>query len=258
MDHPRNTAQGVSDHRRRVTVITGGGRGIGAATAVRLAADGHHVAINFRVDRARAEQTADRVRACGARAIVVAGDVADETDVDRLFDAAAADLGPVTGLVNNAAVTGRLGAFVDVDIATVRRVLDVNVLGTLLCARRAARDMAEGGGAIVNVSSVAAITGSPGEYIHYAASKGAVDTMTKGLATELGPLGIRVNSVSPGRIWTEMHAAMGDPHRPAKIAGIAPLRRAGEPDEVAAAIAWLLSDDASYVTGTNIRVSGGL
>jgi len=243
---------------RKVTVVTGGGRGIGAATALRLAADGHHVAIAVRADRDRAEQVAAQVRAAGREAVVVLADVSDEDEVDRVFDTAATALGPVTGLVNNAAVTGPLGAFVDVDTATIRRVMDVNVVGYLLCARRAARDMTGRGGAIVNVSSGAATTGSPGEYIHYAASKGAVDTMTLGLARELGPLGIRVNAVSPGRIWTDMHAAMGDPDRPAKIAGVAPLRRAGEPHEVAAAIAWLLSDEASYTTGANIRVAGGL
>jgi NAD(P)-dependent dehydrogenase (short-subunit alcohol dehydrogenase family) len=250
--------------RIRVTIVTGAGRGIGAATAVRLAADGHHVAINFRSDHARAEQTADLVRAAGAQAIVVPGDVSDEADVARLFDRANAELGPVTGLVNNAGVTGRLTSLLDAPTDTIRRVMEVNVVGPLLCARRFARDFAaraaddRGTGAIVNVSSGAATTGSPGEYVHYAASKGAVDTMTVGLAAELGPLGIRVNAVSPGRTRTEMHAAMGDPDRAAKIAGIAPLRRPGEPHEVAAAIAWLLSDDASYTTGANIRVAGGL
>ncbi len=242
---------------QRVTVVTGGGRGIGAATALRLAADGHDVVLAVRVALDRAEAVAAQVRAAGRQAVVVAADVADETDVDRVFDAAAV-LGPVTGLVNNAGVTGPLTAFLDADTATMRRVIDVNVMGPLLCARRAARDMTGRGGAIVNVSSGAATTGSPGEYVHYAASKGAVDTMTLGLARELGPLGIRVNAVSPGRIWTEMHAAMGDPDRPAKIAEVAPLRRAGEAYEVAAAIAWLLSDDASYTTGANIRVAGGM
>ena len=242
----------------RITVITGGGRGIGAATALRLAADGHHVVIAVRADRDRAEHTAAQVRAAGRGAVVVLADVTDEDAVDRIFDTAARELGPVTGLVNNAGITGPLGPLTAVDAATIRRVVDVNVVGYLLCARRAARDMAGRGGAIVNVSSGAATTGSPGEYVHYAASKGAVDTMTLGLAGELGPLGIRVNTVSPGRTWTEMHAAMGDPDRPAKIAAVAPLRRAGEPHEVAAAIAWLLSDDASYTTGANIRVAGGL
>jgi glucose 1-dehydrogenase len=255
MDDSRDPAQGLPD--QRLTVITGGGRGIGAATARRLAADGHDIVLTYRADRSKAESTASRVRDLGRRALAVEGDVADPTDVARIFDAAAT-LGPLTGLVNNAGVTGRLTAFLDADPAVMRRVLDVNVWGTLLCAQRAARDMAGRGGAIVNVSSGAATTGSPGEYIHYAASKGAVDTLTKGLATELGPLGIRVNAVSPGRIWTDMHAEMGDPDRPAKIAGIAPLRRAGHPEEIAAAIAWLLSDDASYTTGANLRVAGGL
>jgi NAD(P)-dependent dehydrogenase (short-subunit alcohol dehydrogenase family) len=184
--------------------------------------------------------------------------VSDASDVDRLFDTAKAELGPVTGLVNNAGVTGRLTRLADVSVETIRRVIDVNVVGSLLCARRAARDMAGRGGAIVNVSSLAATLGSPNEHIHYAAAKGAVDSMTIGMAKEFGPLGIRVNAVTPGRTWTEIHAAMGDPDRPAKISDVAPLRRAGMPDEVAAAIVWLLSDAASYTSGANIRITGGL
>jgi glucose 1-dehydrogenase len=240
-----------------VTIITGAGRGIGAATAVALAEGGHDVVINYRSARDRAAQTADLVRAAGRRAVIVGGDVANAGDVDRMFDVAAAELGPVTGLVNNAGITGALSALADASVETIQRVIDVNVVGSLLCARRAALDMAGRGGAIVNVSSAAATLGSPDEYVHYAASKGAVDSMTIGMAKELGPLGIRVNAVSPGTVWTEIHAEMGEPERPARIAKSVPLGRAGMPGEVAAAIVWLLSDAASYTTGANIRVAGG-
>ena len=241
-----------------ITVVTGGGRGIGAATAVALAEAGHDVVINYRVAKDRAAQTADLVRAAGRRAVIVAGDISVEADVAHLFDVAASELGPITGLVNNAGITGRLGPFVEAAAETIRRVVDVNVTGYLLCTQRAVRDMTGRGGAIVNVSSAAATLGSPGEYIHYAAAKGAVDSMTIGMAKEFGPLGIRVNAVSPGRTYTEIHSDMGDPDRASKIAATAPLRRAAMPQEVAAAIVWLLSDAASYTSGANIRVTGGL
>jgi len=265
MDRPRDAAQGLSDHRSaiaKITIVTGGGRGIGAATVARLAAAGHDVVVNFRTDEAAAEQTADVVRRAGHRAITVRGDISVEADVERLFERAATELGPITGLVNNAGITGPLGAFMDTATDVFRSVVDINVIGYLLCSQRAARVMATSrggaGGTIVNVSSGAATLGSPGEYVHYAAAKAAVDTMTIGLSKELGPDGIRVNSVQPGRIWTTIHADMGDANRPALMNQIAPLRRAGQPDEVAAAIAWLLSDDASYTTGAVLRVAGGM
>ncbi|WP_030254160.1 glucose 1-dehydrogenase [Streptomyces violens] len=243
---------------RPVTLVTGGSRGIGAATCVRLAAAGHDLALSYVQDAGAAERTAEAVRAAGARCVVVRADTAEEADVDRLFDAAAERLGPVTGLVNNAGVTGPLGRLADADTAVLRRVLDVNVLGALLCCRRAAQVMApRRTGAIVNVSSAAATLGSPGDYVHYAASKAALDALTVGLAKELGPDGIRVNAVAPGITDTDMHAAMGAPDRAAQAAPGIPLGRAGEPDEIAAAIAWLLSPDASYTTGTVLRVSGG-
>jgi NAD(P)-dependent dehydrogenase (short-subunit alcohol dehydrogenase family) len=243
---------------RPVTIVTGGSRGIGAATCVRLAADGHDIALGYVSDAAAAEATAGAVRAAGGRCVTVRVDTAEEADVERLFDVAATELGPVSGLVNNAGVTGPLGRLVDTRTDDLRRVLGVNLLGYLLCCRRAARDMvALGSGAIVNVSSTAAGLGSPGEYVHYAATKAATDSLTVGLAKELGPDGIRVNAVAPGIINTEMHAAMGDPDRPAKAAATIPLGRPGEPHEIAAAVAWLLSPDASYTTGTVLRVSGG-
>ncbi|MBZ4015229.1 SDR family NAD(P)-dependent oxidoreductase [Streptomyces purpurogeneiscleroticus] len=243
---------------RPVTLVTGGSRGIGAATCVRLAAAGHDLALSYVQDAGAAERTAEAVRAAGDRCVVVRADTAEEAGVDRLFDAAADRLGPVTGLVNNAGVTGPLGRLADADTAVLRRVLDVNVLGALLCCRRAAQVMApRRAGAIVNVSSAAATLGSPGDYVHYAASKAALDALTVGLAKELGPDGIRVNAVAPGITDTDMHAAMGAPDRAARAAPGIPLGRAGEPDEIAAAIAWLLSPDASYTTGTVLRVSGG-
>ncbi|MER5515471.1 SDR family oxidoreductase [Streptomyces sp. NPDC002763] len=243
---------------RPVTVVTGGSRGIGAAVCLRLAADGHDVVIGYVRDAGAAEAVAEGVRQDGARCVVVAVDTAVEADVERLFDTAERELGAVTGLVNNAAVTGPLGRLTDVDSADLRRVVEVNLLGTLLCSRRAARLMAQrGNGAIVNVSSAAATLGSPGEYVHYAATKAAVDALTVGLAKELGPDGVRVNAVAPGVVDTEMHAAMGDPGRAQRMGSAVPLGRPGRPEEIAAAIAWLLSPEASYTTGAVLRVSGG-
>ncbi|MFF9016366.1 SDR family NAD(P)-dependent oxidoreductase [Streptomyces sp. NPDC014870] len=248
----------MAEARQHVTVVTGGSRGIGAATCVRLAAEGHDLALGYVRDATAAEETAAAVRAAGARCVVVRVDTSAEADVERLFDTAEAELGPVTGLVNNAGVTGPLGRLADATTADLRRVVDVNLYGYLLCCRRAARDMAaRGGGAIVNVSSAAATLGSPGDYVHYAATKAATDALTVGLSKELGPDGIRVNAVAPGIVETEMHAAMGDPDRPAKAAATIPLGRPGRPDEIAAAVAWLLSADASYATGTILRVAGG-
>jgi NAD(P)-dependent dehydrogenase (short-subunit alcohol dehydrogenase family) len=183
-------------------------------------------------------------------------DTSDEADVVRLFDTAA-QLGSVTGLVNNAGITSPMGRLADSRTEDLRRVIDVNVIGYLLCARQAARTL-PAGGAIVNVSSSAATLGSPGEYVHYAASKAAVDALTVGLAKELAADGIRVNCVAPGITRTEMHAVSGDPNRADNAAGRIPMRRAGEPEEIAEAIAWLLSPAASYATGTILRVAGGL
>ncbi|CAL9611808.1 SDR family NAD(P)-dependent oxidoreductase [Streptomyces pilosus] len=244
--------------KRLVTVVTGGSRGIGAATCLRLAAEGHDVAVNYVRDADAAESVAEGVRAAGSRAVTVRADTAVEADAERLFEVAERELGPVTGLVNNAAVTGPLGRFTEADTGTLRRVVDVNLMGTLLCSRRAAQLMVpRGEGVIVNISSGAATLGSPNEYVHYAATKAAVDALTLGLAKELGPDGIRVNAVAPGVIDTEMHAAMGAPDRARQVAGAVPLRRAGRAEEIAAAVAWLMSPDASYTTGTVLRVAGG-
>ncbi|NEC12219.1 SDR family oxidoreductase [Streptomyces sp. SID8014] len=248
------TMTGAGTTRQPLTVVTGGSRGIGAAVCARLAADGHDLVVGYRSDRAAAESVAERVRAAGRRALAVAVDTADAASVDALFDEAAT-LGPVTGLVNNAGTSGPVGRLADADPAGISRALDVNLLGYLLCARRAVRDLsASGGGALVNISSAAATLGSPGEYVHYAAAKAGVDTLTVGLAKEVADEGVRVNCVAPGVIWTGFHA---DPERPAKQGPGIPLGRAGQPEEIAGAVSWLLSPDASYTTGAVLRVAGG-
>ncbi|WFB06213.1 SDR family oxidoreductase [Streptomyces sp. LX-29] len=246
----------------QITVVTGGGRGIGAAVALRLARTGHSIAIGYERARERAEETAAVVRAEGVRCLTVQVDTSVAEQVEALFDTVKAELGTITGLVNNAGITGPLGRFTDASPEVMRRVVDVNVTGALLCARRAAREMSTRlggrGGAIVNISSGAATTGSPGEYVHYAASKAAVDAMTVGLSKELAQEGIRVNSVQPGMVVTEIHAAMGDPERPWRNPDRVPMRRPGEPEEIAGAVAWLLSPEASYTSGAVLRVAGGL
>ncbi|MER7442874.1 SDR family oxidoreductase [Micromonospora avicenniae] len=239
-----------------VIVITGGSRGIGAATARRLANTGHDVAFAYRRDHDAAASVVADIQAAGRRGVAVPADTTDPDQVTALFDAAA-ELGEITGLVNNAGVTSPIGPFVDLDPADLRRVVDVNLVGYVLCAQQAARRMSAGA-AIVNVSSAAATLGSPGEYIHYAAVKAATDTLTLGLAKELAARGIRVNGVAPGIIRTDIHAVSGVPDRADSAAGRIPLGRAGEPDEVATAIAWLLGPEASYTTGTVLRVAGGL
>ncbi|RKT54991.1 SDR family oxidoreductase [Saccharothrix australiensis] len=235
----------------RLTVVTGGSRGIGAATVRRLAALGHRVVIGYRTAADEARELAASVGGLAVRAEVSSAD-----DVDALFTAAAG-LGQVTGVVINAGITSPMGPLASTEVSDLRRVVEVNVLGALLCARRAARDLVSGG-AIVSVSSAAATLGSPGEYVHYAASKAAVDTMTIGLAKELGPRGIRVNAVAAGTVHTAIHELSGMPDRPARVAPLIPLGRAGEPEEIAAAIAWLLGDEASFTTGAVLRVAGGL
>ncbi len=245
---------------RPLTIVTGGGRGIGAATALLLAGRGHDLVLGHLRDTAAAAAVVDAARAAGSTAIAVAGDVADEHDVDRLF-AAAGELGTVSGLVNNAGLTAHVGDLADTPVEVVRRVVEVDLLGALWCARAAARVMSTArggsGGAIVNVSSAAATLGSAHEYVHYAAAKAGVDAMTVGLATELGSQGVRVNAVAPGLIVTGIHAAAGDPDRLERLSPHIPVGRAGEPGEVAAAIAWLLGPEASYVTGATLRVAGG-
>ncbi len=238
-----------------LTIVTGAGRGIGAAIARRLAREGHDVVVCYHANRDAADAVVAEVQRAGRRAIAVRVDTTDEDAVVALF-AQASEFGRVTGLVNNAGAAESVGSLADADIAKVRRDIDLNLTGTLICSKHAIRWMtATGGGAIVNISSAAATLGSPGMYVHYAAAKAGVDALTVGLAKEVAALGIRVNAVAPGTIWTDFHQ---DPDRPAKVALTAPMQRAGEPDEIAGAVAWLLSDDAGFATGTVIRVAGGL
>jgi NAD(P)-dependent dehydrogenase (short-subunit alcohol dehydrogenase family) len=238
-------------------VVTGGSRGIGAATVRLLVQQGHQVCFSWRADAAAAEGV---VRDCGGAAVAVQADVSVEDQVARLFAAADA-LGPLTGLVNNAGVVDVHARVDEMDAARVARMMAVNVVGAFLCAGEAVRRMSTrhggAGGAVVNVSSRAAVLGSAGEYVDYAASKAALDTLTVGLAREVADEGVRVNSVRPGLIETDMHASGGHPDRVARLAPTVPMRRGGRPEEVAAAIAWLLGDDASFTTGALLDVSGG-
>jgi len=256
-DDPR-----VDSAPRPITIITGGGRGIGAATAVHLARLGHDVVVNYRSDEGAALAVVRLVEAEGGRGLSIRADVTSEEDVERLFAVTRSELGPVTGLVNNAGATLHIGDLADTPVAVIRDVVDVNLLGTILCARMAARVMSTSrggvGGAIVNISSAAATLGSAHEYVHYAAAKAGVEALTVGLAKELAAEGIRVNAVAPGIVRTEIHAAAGEPDRPDRLAGRIPIGRAGEPREIATAIAWLLSAEASYLSGAVVRAAGGL
>ena len=248
-------------HPEGVMIVTGGSRGIGAATA-RLAAErGYAVCINFVSNERAALAVVDEIRDRGARAIAVRGNVVNEADVVHLFDEAVKQFGPLTALVNNAGILERQARLDDMEAARFERVFATNVTGAFLCAREAVRRMSTRhggrGGTIVNVSSMAARLGSPGEYVDYAASKGAIDSLTVGLAKEVAEEGIRVNAVRPGVIYTEIHASGGEPDRVERVKQAVPMKRGGEPEEVAKAILWLCSDESSYSTGTFIDVSGG-
>jgi len=245
----------------KVMLITGGSGGIGRATALLAAERGYAVALGFAEHGAEAEATARRIVAGGGRAVTAQADVRLEADVVRLFQSVDRELGRLDVLVNSAGVAGEQSPLAEMDAARIERVLMTNVFGTLLCSREAVRRMSTrhgaGGGAIVNVSSAAARLGSPHEYVDYAASKGAVDTFTVGLAREVGPEGIRVAAVRPGIIATEFHARSGEPGRAARLASTVPWRRSGTAEEVAAAIIWLASPEAEYSTGALLDVSGG-
>ncbi len=242
-------------------LITGGSRGIGAATALHAARAGYDVALTYVSEPDAAHRVVAEIEALGTRALAIQADVASEADVVRAFGAVDQAFGPLDALVANAGITGRFSRVDEVDTALLERVLAVNVTGAFLCCREAIRRMSTAhggrGGAIVTVSSRAAVLGSPGEYVHYAASKAAVDTLTRGLAKEVGPEGIRVNAVAPGPIQTDIHARNGRPERLAAMAGTIPLRRPGTSDEVAAGILWLLSPEAAYVTGAILDIGGG-
>ena len=239
-----------------VILVTGASRGIGAATALRLARAGHAVAVNYARDAAAAASVVEAIRGEGGDAVALQADVADEAEVLRLFEAIDRRWGRLTGLVNNAGVVDAATRVEAVTLARLQRLFAVNVFGSFLCAREALKRMGAGG-AIVNVSSVAARLGSPGEYVDYASAKAAIDTFTRGLALEVAARGIRVNAVRPGIVETEIHASGGQPDRVARLGPQVPMQRAGTADEIAAAIAWLLSDEASYCSGAILDVSGG-
>jgi NAD(P)-dependent dehydrogenase (short-subunit alcohol dehydrogenase family) len=246
---------------RPVAIVTGGGRGIGAATARLLAARGYAVCVNYLANQAASDAVVASIGQAGGEAIAVRADVGVETDVRRLFAVCDAELGRLSALINNAGILETQCRVDAMDAERLQRVLTVNVVGTFLCAREAVRRMSSRwggqGGAIVNLSSVAARTGSPGEYVDYAAAKGAIDSFTRGLAQEVALEGIRVNAVRPGFIYTDIHASGGEPNRVDRVKAVVPMRRGGTADEVAQAIAWLLSDEASFTTGTCLDVAGG-
>jgi NAD(P)-dependent dehydrogenase (short-subunit alcohol dehydrogenase family) len=243
-----------------VLVVTGGSRGIGAATAMLAAGRGYDVIVNYAGNVEAAEAVCHLIHEKGGKAVAVRGDVANQEDVEHIF-AAADRVGMLRGLVNNAGIVGQTARVDELDAARINRMLAVNVTGSFLCARAAIKRMSTRyggkGGGIVNVTSAASKLGSPGVYVDYAAAKGAIDSFTIGLALEVAGEGIRVNAVRPGIIETEIHASGGDPDRAVRMAPTLPMQRSGTADEVAAAILWLLSDDASYTTGTTIAVTGG-
>jgi len=247
--------------QRPVVMITGGSRGIGAATAKLAAARGYAVCVNYLRNGESADKVVGCIKSGNGDAFAIQADISSETDVVSLFRQADSKLGRVSALVNNAATLEPQTRLDLMEFSRMERIFGVNVIGSMLCAREAVKRMSTryrgGGGAIVNVSSGAAKYGSPGEYVDYAASKGAIETFTVGLAAEVAEEGIRVNAVRPGFIYTELHAKGREPARVDRVKTLVPMKRGGQPEEVAAAILWLLSDEASYVTGTIVDVSGG-
>jgi len=245
----------------RILIVTGGSRGIGAATARLAAQRGYAVCVNYAQDRIAAQSVTDEIKEKGGQAIAVACDISSEPEVVRLFESVDKAFGRVTDLVNNAGILERQVRVEEMDAARINRIFATNVTGAFLCAREAVRRMSTRyggvGGAIVNVSSAAARLGAPGEYVDYAASKAAIDTFTIGLAKEVATEGVRVNGVRPGVIYTDIHASGGEPDRVERVKGAIPMRRGGRVEEVAHAILWLLSDEASYTTGAFIDVAGG-
>ena len=256
MNVPPDTEAGV----RPLTLVTGGTRGIGAATAVQLAGSGHDLVLGFRDDVEAAEECRRRVEGSGARCTLVRADVTEESGVGRLFAAAAA-VGRLTGVVNNAGATFHLGTLAETPVEVLRRTIDLNLTAALLVARSAVRTMGTSyggrGGVLVNVGSVAARLGAPGEYVHYAAAKAGVEAFTRGLAQEVAGDGVRVVAVAPGLVRTRIHADAGDAGRLDRVGAAVPWGRPAEPDEVADAIVWLMSDRAGYVTGSTLEVAGG-
>lgn len=247
---------------QKIVIVTGGSRGIGAATAKLAAKSGYRVCVAYRSRETSAADVVAAIERDGGEAIAVAADVGREADVLRLFDEVDRRFGEATALVNNAGILERQMRVEEMDAERLTRVFNANVVGSFLCAREAVRRMSTRhgghGGAIVNVSSVAARLGSPNEYIDYAASKAAIDTLTVGLAKEVAAEGIRVNAVRPGSIYTDIHASGGEPGRVERVKARIPMQRGGEAEEIARAIVWLLSDEASYMTGSLVDVAGGL
>ncbi len=245
----------------KIALVTGGSRGIGRATAILLAKQGYRVAVNYLNNAQAAQKVVNEITATGSQAIAIQADIADEQQVVAMFTQIARELGPLTALVNNAGILFTQSTIENLTAERINQVMSTNVTGYFLCCREAVKVMSKKhggqGGGIVNVSSAASRLGAPGEYIDYAASKGAVDTLTTGLSLEVAPYGIRVNCVRPGLIYTEIHASGGEPDRVDRLKANLPMQRGGEPQEVAEAIAWLLSDSASYVTGSFIDLAGG-
>jgi len=242
-------------------IVTGASRGIGAAIATLAGERGYAVAVNFASGQAEAASVVEKIVAVGGRAVAIQADVSNEQQIIRMFERAERELGEIKALVNNAAITGGFARVEEVSSAAIANVFAVNVSGTMLCSREAVRRMSTRrggtGGAIVNISSRAAHTGSAGEWVHYAASKGAIDSFTIGLAREVATEGIRVNAVAPGLVDTGLHAANGDPGRLQRLMGTIPMGRAGTPLEVAEGVLWLLSPAASYTTGAILQIGGG-
>lgn len=245
----------------KIALVTGGSRGIGRATSLLLAEQGYQVGVNYVHNHQAAQQVVDEITAKGGKALTLQADIADEQQVVAMFRQLADELGPLTALVNNAGILSTQSTIENLSAERINRVLSTNVTGYFLCCREAVKVMAlrhgGQGGAIVNVSSAASRLGAPGEYVDYAASKGAVDTLTTGLSLEVAGQGIRVNGVRPGLIYTEIHASGGEPGRVDRVKASLPMQRGGQPEEVAQAIAWLLSDAASYVTGSFLDLAGG-
>ena len=247
--------------RLETLLVTGGSRGIGAAICRLAAREGYAVAVNYHSHEEAASKLVAEIRQSGGRAAAIRADIGHETDIVQLFQTAEQQLGPLAALVNNAAITGGFSRVDSVKAAMLERLFAINVTGAILCAREAVRRFSTvhggRGGAIVNISSRAAKLGSSGEWVHYAMSKGAIDSLTVGLAREVAKEGIRVNAVAPGLVETDIHEEAGDPGRPARLASTIPLGRAGTPEEIAVGVIWLLSPAASYVTGAILDMGGG-
>jgi NAD(P)-dependent dehydrogenase (short-subunit alcohol dehydrogenase family) len=242
-------------------IVTGASRGIGAAIALKAAQSEYQIVVNYAKDQEAADQVVEQIRKSGGNAMAIRADVSIESEVIRLFQEAEAQLGPIYGLVNNAGITGGFARVDETTRPMLERLMAVNVIGPMFCLREAVKRMStrygHSGGSIVNISSLAARTGGAGEWVHYAATKGAMNTLTIGLAREVANEGIRVNAVSPGLIETDLHTAAGAPDRPTRLSSTIPMKRPGTADEIAGGVLWLLSPEASYVTGTILEIGGG-